>query len=241
MSRKNFKVDTAQEGQTAKSDNKHPFVYKSLNTVEKTNVPTGKVTTLEDKKKRREAREKQYRDFRIAALKRRAERMKIPKENIQELVEKLCEQLDAPKQYTILVMYDKAIRGEDGVKHPLKDSVNEIVKNNNITYLMKGDTHMFIEGDAKVLALLREIMPPGVDIHPYAKKMPSVLPAKDPPTVIKKPKSKADKKSAATAAKTRRKTQNKLAAKHRKENKQARKQAKIAKLTKKSNELKKAA
>ena len=169
--------------------------------------------------------------------------MKIPKENIQELVEKLCEQLDAPKQYTILVMYDKAIRDKDGVKHPLKDSVNEIVKNNNITYLMKGDTHMYIEGDAKVLALLREIMPPGVDIHPYAKKMPSVLPTKAPPKGTKTIHSKAAKKAAAAKAKANRKADNMQALLNRKKNqgKTAAKVAKVEKLKKKSNELKKAA
>ena len=235
MSRKNFKVDTAQEGQTPKTENKHQFVYKKLNTVEKTNVPTGKVVTLEDKKKRREAREKQYRDFRIAALKRRAKRMKLTEEQTQQAVEKLIAQLDAPKQYNILLMY---------TQKPLKGMVEEIVANNKIKYLMKSDEHMYIEGDAAMLATLRELMPAGVTIHPYAKKMAAVLPAKDPPTHAKKPSSKAEKKSAAAKAKKLRKANNLKFFKLRKKGKgkAVAKKAKIVKLgKKKSNQLKKAA
>ena len=240
MSRKNFKVDTAQEGQTAKTENKHPFVYKKLNTVEKTNVPTGKVVTLEDKKKRREAREKQYRDFRIAALKRRAARMKLTEEETQQAVEKLIAQLDAPKQYIILVMYDKTIRGKDGTRVSLRPMIEEVLKNNKLEYLMRGDTHMYFAGDETLLAKLREIMPPGVDIHPYAKKMPSVLPAKDPPKVTKKPLSKADKKSAAHNAKVERKAKNLAAFKARKKG-TGKAVAKLEKIKKKSNQMKKAA
>jgi len=220
MCRKNFKVDTVQKGQTAKSENKHPFVYKTLNTVEKTNVPTGKVTTLEDKKKRREEREKKYRDFRIKALQRRAARMKIPEEKVQELVEKLREQLDAPKQYTILCLFPTKTptkKGEASVANLAKQAI----LNNKIDYKLLLDGYAYIVGDASVLAKIREIMPNGVTIHPYAKKMDAVLPAKDPPKKTKKPSSKADKKSAALNAKIRRKQHNKLAFKHRTEHKQA--------------------
>lgn len=243
MSRKNFKVDTAQKGQTAKTTDKHPFVYKKLNTVEKSNVPTGKVTTLEDKKKRREEREKQYRDFRIAALKRRAARMKLTEEETQQAVEKLIAQLDAPKQYTILVMYDKSIRDKDGNRVPLKPMVEEIIKNSDLKYLMKGDSHMYFEGNAAMLASIRELMPPGVDIHPYAKKMPPVIPAKDPPKVTKTIHSKAAKKAAAAKAKANRKASNIKAFLNRKKGhgKAAAKVVKMQKLKKKSNQLKKAA
>lgn len=243
MSRKNFKVDTAENGQTAKTQDKHPFVYKSLNTVEKSNVPTGKVVTLEDKKKRREAREKQYRDFRIAALKRRAARMKLSEEETQQAVEKLIAQLDAPKQYTILVMYDKSIRDKDGNRVPLKPMVEEIIKNSDLKYLMKGDSHMYFEGNAAMLASIRELMPPGVNIHPYAKKMPSVIPAKDPPKVTKTIHSKAANKAAAAKTKANRKASNIKAFLNRKKGhgKAAAKVVKMQKLKKKSNQLKKAA
>lgn len=173
MSRKNFKVDTAQKGQTAKSENKHPFVYKTLNTVEKTNVPTGKVTILEMKKKRREEREKQYRTFRINALKRRAARMGIPNEKVQELVEKLCEQLDAPKQYMILMLFNANN----------KALIMQILKNANISPLMSSDSHMYVRGDQDVLAKLRETMPKGTKIHPYAIKNPPLLPKEKPPKI----------------------------------------------------------
>ena len=206
-------------------------------------MPTGKVVTLEDKKKRREAREKQYRDFRINALIRRAERMGLSKEETNAAVEKLREQLDAPKQYNILLMYMNSIMDKDGNRIPLKGMVEEIIANNKINYLMKSDEHMYIEGDATVLATLRTIMPPGVTIHPYAKKMPSVLPTKDPPQGTKTIHSKAAKKAAAAKAKANRKANNMKAFLQRKKGngKAAAKVVKIERLKKKSNQLKKAA
>lgn len=247
MSRKNFKVDTAQKGQTPNTENKHPFVYKKLNTVEKTNVPTGKVKSLVDKKKRREAREKQYREFRIAALKRRAARMGIPEEHVKKLVEKLCEQLDAPKKYMILVLFQKGN----------KKMIMEMLKNNNIEVLLNSDSHLYVKGDQELLKKIRELMPEGTKIYPYAEKQPSVLPTKDPPKKAKKPLTKAEHKKAAAAAKLARKKANKDSAKNRKKNRGkalAKLQKKIRLIAtkrekaetvaikkKKSNQLKKAA
>lgn len=185
MSRKNFKVDTAQEGQTAKTENKHPFVYKSLNIAENSKVPTGKVVTLEDKKKRREAREKQYRDFRMKALERRAKRMGLSEEETKKAAEKLMTQFDAPKNYNILLLYNK----KD------KNLVEQAILNNKLKWLMKSDEHMYIEGDAATLAVIREIAPPGTMIHPYPKKMEPVLPVKEHPKVMKKPIPKAERKN----------------------------------------------
>ena len=56
---KNASVDTAQKGQATK----------------KNNIPTGKVKTLANATERRKAREEQFRNFRISALRRRCKRM----------------------------------------------------------------------------------------------------------------------------------------------------------------------
>lgn len=236
MSRKKFEVETANNGQTPTQDKKHAFVYKTLNVVEKTNVPTGKVVTLEDKKKRKEAREKQYRDFRIAALKRRAKRMHIPEENIQELVEKLCEQLEAPTNYLILLMYNK-----NNAK-----IVEETMLNNKIEWKMKSDSHMYIEGDSELLGKIRELAPDGTKIHPHVKKHPPILKSKEPPKDRAKTLTKAVKKKAASEAKNARKQANIVRMKARPSKKRPGKlQRKVAKhislLKKKELNLKKAA
>ena len=95
MSRKNFKVDTAANGQTAKQDIKHAF-----GVVEKTNVPTGKVKSIED---RRKAREQSYKDFRVNALKRRAKRMGLTKEQTEEKIQLLLKQMEESATYNMIV------------------------------------------------------------------------------------------------------------------------------------------
>lgn len=172
------KVETTQKSQTAKN-----------------NIPTGKVTTKEQKEARRKAREKEYKNFRIAALKRRCKRMKISDEETSKLVEKLLAQLDAPKQYRILVLF----------KASDHDMFMEGLANANIKRLMQSNTHVFVDGDQNVLAKIREIAPVGAKIHPYAKKQPPVLETKTPPKVKKKRMTKQEKKNKAKAAKAARK------------------------------------
>lgn len=191
MSRKNFTVATAEDGKT------------TLVKIEKNNVPTGKVVTLEDKKKRREAREEAYRNFRIAALIRRATRMKLTKEATDEAVEKLKKQLSEPNNYTILVLYN-----------PKDDKfITEALENNKIKYLFKSNSHVYVEGDATILATIREIMPTSAKIHPYVKKKSPILEAEKPKPKIKKPKNRATIRAAAVAAKKARKAAKKLVSK----------------------------
>lgn len=156
---KNNTVDTAQKGQTAT----------------KNNIPTGKVKTLADAAKRRKTREEQFRNFRINALRRRCKRMGFDEEKTEELVKKLIEQMNAPKEYNIIVMFDNSDY----------NMLKEAVENAKIKYnvLISGNTkarvslaYMSLEGDQNVLAKLREIAPPSAKIYPYAKKMESVLP-----------------------------------------------------------------
>lgn len=183
MSRKNFKVETTENGQTTTVK------------IEKTNVPTGKVITLEDKKKRREAREKQYLDFRMKALERRAKRKKLDDEAIKKAKETLIAQINEPNAYTILLMYIGTVRDNEGKMNPINKMVEEIIINNNIKWLMKSDYYMYLEGDQEMLKKLREILPEGVKIHPYVKKKPAILPIEEPPK-HKKPKNKVAKKEA---------------------------------------------
>lgn len=181
MSRKHFKVETAENGQT------------TIVKIEKTNVPTGKVTTLEDKKKRREEREQKYTTFRINALMRRAKRMKLSEDETKKAVNALIAQMKEPATYTILLMYAGSIRDNNGKMNPINKMVEEIITNNGMSWLMKSDYHMYIEGDQETLKKLREILPSGVKIHPYVKKKPTILPIEEPPK-HKKPRNKVAKK-----------------------------------------------
>lgn len=147
---KNNTVDTAQKGQTAT----------------KNNIPTGKVKTLADAAKRRKTREEQFRNFRINALRRRCKRMGFDEEKTEELVKKLIEQMDAPKEYSILIM----LNSDDG---PM---MKEALAKANIHYNYHGDTFFSIDGNQNALAKIREIAPASAKIYPYAKKMESVLP-----------------------------------------------------------------
>lgn len=187
MSRKNFKVDTAANGQTTKQDTKHIFV------VEKTNVPTGKVKTAEEREKRRKAREEQYKTFRVNALKRRAKRMGLSEEDTEAKVKELLNQLDTPNSYNVLILFNT----ND------KDLVKQALLKEDLAWNLMSDSHLFIDADQETLATLRSIMPPSAKIHPYVKKKKPVLAA---PTIKKEKKPSNNNKNVAHAAKIARKT-----------------------------------
>lgn len=149
---KNNKVDTAQKGQTTNNNS----------------VPTGKVKTLKSAEERRKIREEQFRNFRINALKRRANRMGLSNEEIEEAIKKLKEQMDAPKEYSILIMLSK------------NDTAmfKEALAKEGIKYAFCGEDFVYVNGNQNTLAKVREIAPNKAKIHPYAKKMESVLPKK---------------------------------------------------------------
>lgn len=160
---KNTQVETAKNGQATNKNT--------------SNVPTGKVKSIKDAEARKKAREEQFRNFRINALRRRCARMKFTEEKTEELVKKLIEQLNAPKEYSILVMLD------------VKDCamMKEALAKAKIHYKYHGDTYFSIDGNQDILAKIREIAPPKAKIYPYAKKMESVISKEEIP---KKPKNK---------------------------------------------------
>ena len=160
---KNTQVETAKNGQATNKNT--------------SNVPTGKVKSIKDAEARKKAREEQFRNFRINALRRRCARMKFTEEKTEELVKKLIEQLNAPKEYSILVMLDV----KDG------DMMKEALAKAKIHYKYHGDTYFSIDGNQDILAKIREIAPPKAKIYPYAKKMESVISKEEVP---KKPKNK---------------------------------------------------
>ena len=164
MNRKNFKVATAENGQT------------TLVKIDKT--PTGTVKTVKDKETIKKEREEQYKNFRIAALKRRAARMKMPQEQIDQAVEDLIAQLETPNSYNVLILFNK------------KDSelVRQALLNEGLTWNVISDSHVMLVADQETLATLRSIMPPSAKIHPYCKKKPPILPVENPPKEKKKPK-----------------------------------------------------
>lgn len=148
----NTQVETAQKSQATNKN-----ISK---------VPTGKVTLMKETEARKKAREEQYRNFRIGALKRRCKRAGISEEDTKKYIEKLKKQLDSPKEYSILIMFNS----NDG------KMFKEALAKANINYKYHGDIYFSIDGNQTVLAKIREIAPPGSVIHPYAKKMESVLP-----------------------------------------------------------------
>lgn len=151
-----------------------------------TNNNTGKVKTLKNAQERKKAREEQFRNFRINALKRRCKRMGFSDEKIEELVKKLIEQMNAPKEYSILVMMNP----KDGAMF------KEALAKANLKYKYHGDTYFSLDGNQNILAKIREIAPPGAKVFPYAKKMESVIPKQEPSQ--KKPSNNtAEKKKAA--------------------------------------------
>ena len=188
MSRKNFKVATTEDGKT------------TLIKIDKT--PTGKVKKIEDTKKRREAREEQYRQFRIKALIRRGQRMKLSEQEIEDLKKLLIKQMDEPKQYTILCLFPTKSPTKKG-EASIANLAKQAILNSKIEYKLLTDTYAYIIGDEKVLAKLREILPEGVTIHPHAKKQASVFNIVDKPKQEKKPSN--NNKNVAAKAKAARK------------------------------------
>lgn len=173
---KNTQVETAQKSQATN----------------KINTPTGKVKTLKSAEERRKTCEEQFRNFRINALKRRCARMKYTEEQTEEFIKKLIEQMDAPKEYSILIM----LSAKDG------SMMKEALAKAKINYKYHGDTYFSIDGNQEVLTKIREIAPPSAKIYPYAKKMESVLP-KQEKEVIKKPTNNTpEKKTAANPKRT---------------------------------------
>lgn len=179
---KNNTVDTAQKGQT---------------TTDKT--PTGKVKTLKIAEERRKAREEQYRNFRINALRRRCKRYGFDEEKTEEYVKKLIEQLKAPNEYTIIVM----------VKHNDMKSMEQSILNAKLKWTHRSpinekkesDGYFAFAGNKELLDKIRGIAPPDAKIHHYAKKMESVIP-KEEMEVIKKPSNNtAVKKAVAKVSK----------------------------------------
>ena len=92
MSRKNFTVATTEDGKT------------TLTKIDKT--PTGKVKTMKKKEELQKAREEQYKNFRINALKRRAKRMGLTDEQTAVKVKELEKQMAASNDYNILIMFN---------------------------------------------------------------------------------------------------------------------------------------
>ena len=184
MSRKNFKVATTEDGKT------------TLTKIDKT--PTGKVKTLKDKEAIKAAREEQYKNFRIAALKRRAKRMGLSEEQTNVKVKELEEQLKAPANYSVLIWYDPKDY----------DMMKESIKNEDMVVDIMTSTYLFITVDSEGLGTLRSIAPPTAKIYPHVKRKPNVLPTEKPRVRGAKKHTKAEKKALATAAKKARKTLN---------------------------------
>lgn len=189
----NTKVETTQKSQ-ATNKIQPENVQKDLARIDeirknKSKVPTGKVTLLKETEARKKAREEQYRNFRINALRRRCERYGFDEKKTEEFVKKLIEQMEKPNTYTILVMLNP--KSEPMMK--------EALKKENINYKYHGDTYFSFEGDKKLLDKLREIAPPDAKFHIYAKKMESVI-DETPPVKKKKPTNNTVEKRKAAKA-----------------------------------------
>jgi hypothetical protein len=195
MSKKNFKVETAANGQTTKQDTKHAFATVNI---QNDKTPTGKVKTFKDKEAMKAAREEEYKNFRVNALKRRAKRMGLSDEQTKVKVEELLKQMAAPTNYDITIMFNPADY----------DMVKQALMNDDITWKFLVTTYGFLEGDAEVLASLRKILPPKCKIYPYVKRKPNVLPTQPPRAREAKKRTKAEKKALAIAAKKTRKALN---------------------------------
>lgn len=184
----NTTVDTAQKGQATT----------------KNNIPTGKVKTLANATERRKAREEQFRNFRINALKRRCARYGFDEAKTAEYIAKLEEQMKAPKEYTIMVTFNNAdfnMLKEAVAKAGIK--YNILVAGNGKARVSYG--YMSLIGDQTVLAKIREIAPSSAKIYPYAKKMEPVI-NETPPVKKKKPTNNTVEKR--KAAKDARKKEN---------------------------------
>ena len=205
MSRKNFKVATTEDGKT------------TLTKIDKT--PTGKVKTMKDKEAVKAAREEQYKNFRINALKRRAKRMGLNEEQTKVKVEELIKQLNSSNDYDILIMFDA---GDFNI-------VKQALMNDDIAWKLLVSTYGFLIGDDELLADLRKILPPSAKIYPHVKRKPPILPVHQPSVRGTKKRTKAEKKALAVAAKKARKAAKNLKAK------EARRQQVIMKHKEESN------
>lgn len=186
MSRKNFKVETAENGQT------------TIIKIDKT--PTGKVKTIKDKEKIQKDREEQYKNFRVNALKRRAKRMGLTDEEIKTKVEELLNQINTPNSYDVLIFFNTKDL----------DLVKQALLKEELVWKIMSNSHLIMDADQETLATIRKIMPPSAKIHPYVKKKPSVL-AKVESKKEKKPSN--NKNGAPKAAKMARKNANKIGGK----------------------------
>lgn len=124
------------------------------------------------KEARRKAREEQEKNRRINSLMRRCARRGISEEDTKKYVEKLVEQLNTPKKYAIHVLFDVGQKD----KTSLAKLAKEAILNNKIQYKILTDSWSLIEGDEKVLAKLREILPMMAKIYPFAIKPEAILP-----------------------------------------------------------------
>ena len=216
MSKKNFQVATTENGKTPKQDTKHVFATAN---VKKDKTPTGKVKTMKDKEELQKAREEQYKNFRINALKRRAKRMGLNDEQTAAKIEELKKQMESTTYYSMLIMFNP----NDF------NMVKQALMNDNIEWKLLVSSYGFIEGDNELLADLRKILPPSAKIYPYVKRKPPILPSPQPSGRGKKTRTKAEKKSLAAAAKKVRKAAKNL------KTKEARKQQVILKHKEESN------
>ncbi len=221
MKEKNLEVATVKNNETT-SEN----TTITLDTKQNTKVPTGKVKTLAQRNKIRKEREEQYRNFRINCLKRRAKRMKLSEEETNAKIEELKKVLEGTHNYNVLLLFNR-----DNAK-----MIKEMFTNDSIECKIFTDYYAWLIADDELLKELREMLPDGTKIHPYAIRKKLSWPSSSEETKkAKKPYTKAEKKALALAAKKKRK-QDKIAAhlnhkehaKQRKEehNKQARKLAK---------------
>lgn len=199
MSRKNFTVATTEDGKT------------TLTKIDKT--PTGKVKTMKKKEELQKAREEQYKNFRINALKRRAKRMGLTDEQTAVKVKELEKQMAASNDYNILIMFNP----NDF------NLVKQALMNDDIAWKLLVTSYGFIDGDDELLADLRKLLPPSAKIYPHVKRKPPILPSQQPSGRGKKTRTKAEKKSLAAAAKKARKHAKNL------KTKEARRQQAIAK------------
>ena len=216
MSKKNFKVETANNGQTPKQDTKHKFATSNI---VKDKTPTGKVKTLKDKEALKKEREEQYKNFRINALKRRAKRMGLNEEQTKVKVEELVKQLNSSNDYDILIMFNP----NDF------NMVKQALMNEDIAWKLLVSSYSFLIGDDELLADLRKILPPSAKIYPHVKRKPPILPVEKPRVRGAKKRTKAEKKAVAAAAKKARKAAKNL------KTKEARRQQAVMKHKEESN------
>ncbi len=167
----------------------------------KINTPTGKVKTKVVMEARRKAREEQDHNRRVNRMMRVCKLRGISEEDTKKYVEKLVEQLNAPKKYAIHVLFDVGQKG----KTSLAKMAKEAIINSKIKYKILTDSWAFIEGDQEVLAKLREILPMMAKIYPYAIKPEAILPQSE--HTPKKPTNNSKEKAA--EAKAQRKAFNK--------------------------------